>query len=75
MLTDLILVSRQEHFNNIDINSHSVAWKLREMIRQIEVNTNKIEIGIEEWKHKVKFWRESTCTSPSGVHLGHFKAL
>jgi hypothetical protein len=55
MLTDLILVSRQEHFNNIDINSHAVAWKLREMIRQIEVNTNKIEIGIEEWKHKVKF--------------------
>jgi hypothetical protein len=45
------------------------------MIRQIEVDTDKIEIGIEEWKHKFKFWRESNCTSPSGVHLGHFKAL
>jgi hypothetical protein len=54
---------------------HSIVWKLREMMRQIEVDTDKIEIGIEEWKHKFKFWRESTCTSPSGTHLGHFKAL
>jgi hypothetical protein len=58
-----------EQFNNIDINLHLIVWKLREMIRQ------KIEIGIEEWKHKFKFWRESTCTLPSGVHLVHFKAL
>jgi hypothetical protein len=45
------------------------------MIRQIEVDTFKIEIDIEEWKHKLKFWRESTCTSPSGVHVGHLQAL
>ena len=36
---------------------------------------DKVEIGMEEWKQKFKFWRESTSTSPSGVHLGHFKAL
>ena len=64
-----------EQFNNIDINSHSIVWKLREMIKQIDVDADKIEIDTEEWKHKFKFWRESTCTSPSGVHLGHFKAL
>ena len=64
-----------EQINNIDINSHSIVWKLREMIKQIDVDADKIEIDTDEWKHKFKFWRESTCTSPSGVHLVHFKAL
>jgi hypothetical protein len=45
------------------------------MVRQFEVETDEIEIGIEEWKHKFKFWRESTCTLPPGVHLAHFKSL
>jgi hypothetical protein len=45
------------------------------MIKQIDADADKIEIDTDEWKHKFKFWRESTCTSPSGVHLGHFKAL
>eukprot|EP00957_Ditylum_brightwellii_P094962 7231597-Ditylum_brightwellii.AAC.1 len=29
----------------------------------------------KQWKGKVANWRESTTTSPSGRHLGHFKAL
>eukprot|EP00957_Ditylum_brightwellii_P087687 6677050-Ditylum_brightwellii.AAC.1 len=28
-----------------------------------------------KWKGKVAAWGESTTTSPSGRHLGHFKAL
>ena len=28
-----------------------------------------------EWKEKMKVWKESTSTSPSGYHLGHSKCL
>ena len=33
------------------------------------------EITHDEWKNKFKHWKESTSTSPSGVHLGHYKTL
>ena len=29
----------------------------------------------EEFKGNFKMWRESTTTSPSGRHLGHYKVL
>ena len=33
------------------------------------------KITCSKWKGKVAAWRESTTTSSSGHHLGHFKAL
>jgi hypothetical protein len=33
------------------------------------------ELTLEEFKGKIKSWRESTTTSPSGRHLGRYKAL
>ena len=32
-------------------------------------------ISEEEFIGKLKVWKETTTTSPSGVHLGHYKAL
>jgi hypothetical protein len=32
-------------------------------------------VSMEEFKGKISAWRESTTTSPSGMHLGHYKAL
>ena len=32
-------------------------------------------ISLEEIQGKLRVWRESTTTSPSGMHLGHYKAL
>ena len=32
-------------------------------------------ISEDEFIGKLKVWRESTSTSPSGLHLGHYKAL
>jgi hypothetical protein len=29
----------------------------------------------QEYRGKLKVWKESTTTSPSGLHLGHYKAL
>jgi hypothetical protein len=33
------------------------------------------EVTLEEWTGKMKFWKETTSTSPSGMHLGHHKTL
>lgn len=33
------------------------------------------ELTMEEFKSKIKSWREATSTSPSGRHLGRYKAL
>ena len=30
---------------------------------------------MEAWEKKFKVWNERTRTSPSGVHLGHYKLL
>jgi hypothetical protein len=32
-------------------------------------------VSLEEFQGKLQAWRESTTTSPSGMHLGHYKAL
>jgi hypothetical protein len=33
------------------------------------------DITLDEWTGKMKSWKETTSTSPSGMHLGHHKAL
>lgn len=33
------------------------------------------ELTLETFQSKLKHWRESTATSPSGRHLGHYRAL
>ena len=33
------------------------------------------QVDIEVWGNKFRTWKESTRTSPSGMHLGHFKSL
>jgi ribonuclease HI len=41
-------------------------------IEQLKVETT---ISEKEFTGKLRAWRESTSTSPSGLHLGHYKAL
>jgi hypothetical protein len=33
------------------------------------------EVTLAEWTGKMKSWKETTSTSPSGMHLGHYKTL
>jgi len=49
--------------------------RIVKMLRTIQVQEIKSSIDPDEWKKKLKLWRESTRTSPSGVHLGHDKSL
>jgi Reverse transcriptase (RNA-dependent DNA polymerase) len=57
------------------LDPSSTEWRIRETINRISVENDELEITPEEWRNKFKHWKASTSTSPSGVHLGHYKAL
>lgn len=38
-------------------------------------NSSTPTITLTACREKIKVWRESTTTSPSGLHLGHFKSM
>ena len=44
-------------------------------VEEIQTHSIRPTISSEEFSSKLKIWSESTTTSPSGLHLGHFKAL
>ena len=43
--------------------------------RTTDLDKITAELTEEEWIGKMKIWNEATTTSPSGLHLGHHKAL
>jgi hypothetical protein len=48
---------------------------LSQFKRTTALDSIKSELTEAEWLGKMKVWNESTSTSPSGMHLGHHKAL
>ena len=44
-------------------------------VHQMEESATRPTITAAEFRSKLQVWSESTTTSPSGLHLGHFKAL
>ena len=68
-------VINKDQFNDMSLDPSSTEWRIREAINRISVENDNLEITPEEWRDKFKHWKESTSTSPSGVHLGHYKAL
>ena len=55
----------------------NVTLLLRHLKQTQEVSTFTfpVQVSEEEYVGKLKAWRETTATSPSGMHLGHYKAL
>jgi hypothetical protein len=45
------------------------------MSATVTLETFPATITVAEWEAKIKIWDEHTTTSPSGMHLGHHKAL
>ena len=45
------------------------------MSRPTELDSLKATITKEELEGKMRVWGETTTTSPSGRHLGHYKDL
>ena len=41
-------------------------------LTDIEIST---ESAVEQFISGIKIWKETTSTSPSGRHLGHYKAI
>lgn len=62
---------------DLDDFTPSVAQLLSHLRQTEEMasHPNRPTISMEEFEGKIKSWRESTTTSPSGLHLGHYKAL
>ena len=56
--------------------SEEVAQSLiKHMKKKTELDEIHNMTTIDEWTGKIKAWKESTLTSPSGFHLTHSKAL
>ena len=55
--------------------TQSYESKFQKIVGELRANPIPEDINIDQWKTKFKTWKESTSTSPSGVHLGHYKAL
>jgi len=69
-------IINKKEFSNMQLEQSTPECKIQEAINEISVNNNDdLEITQEEWRNKFKHWKESTSTSPSGVHLGHYKTL
>lgn len=72
-----------EHSNKIlegkfDVNTIRTSEATKEILRQLKLvspGTISVHISANDVGKVYKKWRESTSTSPSGLHLGHYKAL
>ena len=47
----------------------------KNLVRVTDPDVTTQTLTYEEFRSKIKVWRESTSTSPSGRHLGHYKVL
>ena len=62
-----------EMYNNFSVSS--LEEEFINELRQHQLTLIPTLVDIHDWTTKIMTWRESTRTSPSGVHLGHFKSL
>jgi hypothetical protein len=51
------------------------ALLLRHCERVTELDSIPTQLSLDDFVSKLKIWSESTSTSPSGRHLGHYKTL
>jgi hypothetical protein len=69
--------THSEKYSQQNIQDCEMKQIQEEFIKNIEeTNREQINYKIDDktWKMKMTKWKEDTTTSPSGVHLGHYKA-
>jgi hypothetical protein len=70
---DMIL-NGKDPFEDIDIPD--IAGEiLASFAHSSPLNAVSDEVTLDDWTGKMKSWKETTSTSPSGMHLGHHKTL
>ena len=67
------LVLNEEYTDEELTSVQQIFLNNTQRISQNEVSTNYITT--EEFDGKMRKWKETTGTSPSGCHLGHYKVL
>ena len=69
--TEMILAG-DYHPSEVDTVTQQVIKQLQKIPTH---STIKTTITSQAFRHKLRVWKESTTTSPSGLHLGHWKSL
>ena len=64
-----------EDYPSLDENVKLLLDHLKLLMEEMADHPSYPTITDEEFVGKLKVWKETTTTSPSGAHLGHHKAL
>jgi hypothetical protein len=67
--------NNHEKEDNLPQDKEYLQHKFQTNICKPPIKERKVEIEYQEWINQMKHWKERTTTSPSGLHLGHHKAL
>lgn len=62
------------HYHNSDLTTIQAAI-FKKCTKEFDTPLVQRQLTIGEVKGKLKSWRETTSTSPSGRHLGHYRAM
>jgi hypothetical protein len=69
-------IQQNEHLHQqVPSTLHPLIQRFMHQITTSPVESTDNTISHKDWKRKIKRWKERTTTSPSGLHLGHHKAL
>jgi hypothetical protein len=68
------LLEGKINIHGIEVSQPTKAM-LRKLIYAAEPNSVTRKITVEQIRGMIRKWRESTSTSPSGLHVGHNKAV
>jgi hypothetical protein len=73
-ITADMMLNSEDPFKDMDIPD--IARELlASFAHSSPLNAVSEEVTLAEWTRKMKSWKETTSTSPSGMHLGHHKTL
>lgn len=71
-----VLQGNYPSFSTLDFHTQQIIKRISDISSVTsEYPPIASHISEEEFKSKLKIWSETTTTSPSGLHLGHYKAL